>query len=137
MTLWQKSSPHDGIIRHAVAPAVWRRVFPQPANAKLRAALAFFLANAGHTDQALTAMTAALALNPIDPRMLLDYAALLDRHGDTAAARVAYRAFLARSHPTSIEFSVSLQAVRERYKYLLEHADANLANSKGVEASPP
>jgi CheY-like chemotaxis protein len=30
MTLWQKSSPHDGIIRHAVAPAVWRRVFPQP-----------------------------------------------------------------------------------------------------------
>jgi UDP-galactopyranose mutase len=30
MALWQKSSPDDGITRQTVAPAVWRRVFPQP-----------------------------------------------------------------------------------------------------------
>jgi tetratricopeptide (TPR) repeat protein len=90
-----------------------------PSVADLPARIALLQAEGGNLDDAVANMAEAVRLQPDDPIRQLDYALLLDRSGDAAAARDAYRAFIVSYRPgRSPTLTASLDQVRQRLAYL-------------------
>lgn len=117
----------DGLLRLiAYGPAEKR--FPRllsarqvaPDAAPIHANLAMIEADNGRLAEALSDMTLAVRLAPDDPTLALNYALLLDRTGNPAAAQ-AYGAFLRLYRPGGIALTMPLRAIRERYAYLQDH----------------
>lgn len=89
-----------------------------PSVPELPAQLAILRDHEGDMPGALAAAGRAVALAPDDARIRLNYASLLDRHGDRTAAAQAYTAFLALYRPDSVVATVSPAAIRQRIQYL-------------------
>jgi tetratricopeptide (TPR) repeat protein len=88
---------------------------------QISARLAMVEADTGHLNEAVADMGTAAGLAPDDPIIALDYALLLDRTDNPAAALVAYDRFLRLYRPGSAALTVSLQTIRERQAFLQDH----------------
>lgn len=117
----------DGLLRLIDAGPAQKR-FPRllsarqvaPGAAPIHAGLAMIEAENGRLADAVTDMATAVRLAPDDAGLALNYALMLDRAGNPAAAQ-AYETFLRLYRPGDLTLSVPLQNIRDRQTYLQDH----------------
>lgn len=92
-----------------------------PTSSEIPARIAAIEAQHNNLREAVAEMALAVRLAPGDAVMRLNYALLLDRAGDRAAAAAAYRQFMQYYQPGKVALTVPLELVRQRLLYLEGH----------------